>query len=58
MAALTGAAQTIGGTVAGAGGIGTAWTWLRGKPKTDSSNGESSNVEPPDAEPSKAEPSK
>ncbi|KAL7901630.1 hypothetical protein HDV64DRAFT_241580 [Trichoderma sp. TUCIM 5745] len=58
VAALTGTAQAIGGTVAGAGSIGTAWTWLRGKPREDSLKGESSNVESPDAEPSKAESSK
>ncbi|KAK1255314.1 hypothetical protein MKX08_009309 [Trichoderma sp. CBMAI-0020] len=32
VAALAGTAQAIGGAVAGAGSIGTAWTWLRGKP--------------------------
>ncbi|KAM0523974.1 hypothetical protein ACHAPE_001227 [Trichoderma viride] len=55
VAALAGTAQAVGGAVAGAGSIGTAWTWLRGKPKADSPTGESSKVEPPDAEPSEAE---
>ncbi|KAM0453467.1 hypothetical protein ACHAO4_005060 [Trichoderma viride] len=46
VAALTGTAQAVGGAVAGAGSIGTAWTWLRGKPKEDSLKGESSKAEP------------
>lgn len=56
VAALAGTAQAVGGAVAGAGSIGTAWTWLRGKAKEDIPEGESSKVEPPDAEPSKAKP--
>ncbi|KAL6904991.1 hypothetical protein GGI43DRAFT_398632 [Trichoderma evansii] len=35
VAAVTSTAQAVGGAVAGAGGIGTAWTWLRGKPKAE-----------------------
>lgn len=56
VAALAGTAQAVGGAVAGAGSIGTAWTWLRGKAKEDIQEGESSKVEPTDAEPSKAKP--
>lgn len=37
VAALAGTAQAVGGAVAGAGSIGTAWTWLRGKPKAEPS---------------------
>ncbi|KAL9479743.1 hypothetical protein ACSS6W_004529 [Trichoderma asperelloides] len=37
VAALTGTVQAVGGAVAGAGSIGTAWTWLRGKPKAEPS---------------------
>lgn len=33
VAVLTGAAQTAGGTVAGAGVVGGAAAWLKGKPK-------------------------
>lgn len=40
VAALTGAAQTAGGAVAGAGAIGTAVAWLKGKSKKEPSKEE------------------
>ncbi|KAL7926146.1 bacterial low temperature requirement A domain-containing protein [Trichoderma austrokoningii] len=47
VAAMAGSAQAVGGAVAGAGGISTAWTWLKGKPKAESPEAGQSKAEPP-----------